>query len=226
MNRTYVQPVCSPTRSAFMSGRFPIHTGLQHEVIRPPQPYGLPLNITTIAQHLQSAGYSTHAIGKWHLGFCNTKYTPTERGFDSHFGYYVGAEDYYTHRRSDSVPNKAINATKPELEVDGLDFRNNTDLVLNMNGTYSTIAFALEAQRIVSQHNPQQPLYLYLPFQAVHAPLEVPQRYIDMYLHIQDQKRRTFAGMVTAMDEAIGNITATFQKHGLWENTLMIFTVL
>ena len=207
LNRSYVQPLCSPTRSTFMSGRFPIHTGLQHSVVRPNQPYGLPLNITTIADHLKTAGYATHIVGKWHLGFCNLSYTPLHRGFDSHFGYYVGAEDYYTHRRDD-----------------GLDFRRNTAVVSNMTGVYSTYAFSAEAERIVSEHDSSQPLYLYLPFQAVHEPLEAPQRFVDMYAHVKDKKRRVFSAMVTAMDEAIGNVTNALKNRSMWNDTLMVFT--
>ncbi|XP_065187652.1 arylsulfatase J-like isoform X2 [Sycon ciliatum] len=226
LNHTYVQPVCSPTRSCFMSGRFPFHTGLQHSVIQPERAYGLNLSITTTAQQLKSLGYSTHIIGKWHLGFCNKEYTPTQRGFDSFFGYYLGAEDYYTHRRSGSVPS---NSQNKNVNIDGLDFHRDTadsySNVVNDNGTYSAYAFAAEAINIAKGHNATSgPLYLYLPFQSVHGPLQAPQRFVDMYSHIKDKKRRTFSAMVTAMDEAIGNITQTYKDQGLWENTMMIFT--
>ena len=198
-----------------MSGRYPYHTGLQRGVIRPPQPYGLPLNITTIAQRLNTAGYSTHAIGKWHLGFCNWSYTPTERGFDSFFGYYEGAEDYYTHRRGYTIS---------KTNLDGLDFRRNRDVVTNMNGSYSTEAFAAEAVSVINQHNKSTPMYMYLPFQAVHAPLQAPQRFVDMYKEIKNKSRQMKAAMVTAMDLAIGNITAALEKAEMWNDTLIVFT--
>ena len=102
----YVQPICTPTRSQLMSGRyqvflkffitfitllyhclhFQIHTGLQHGVIHPLIPNCLPLNDVTMADKLRELGYATHIVGKWHLGFCKTKCTPTHRGFDSFFG--------------------------------------------------------------------------------------------------------------------------------------------
>eukprot|EP01084_Bolivina_argentea_P120099 212891_1 len=91
LNHYYIQHICSPTRSALMSGLYPIHTGLQHGVIRPTSPYGLPLDITILPQDLKRAGYQTHAIGKWHCGFFTEDYVPTSRGFDSYFGYYLGA---------------------------------------------------------------------------------------------------------------------------------------
>ncbi|KAL5008803.1 hypothetical protein ScPMuIL_014384 [Solemya velum] len=97
LNSSYVQPVCSPSRNCFMSGYYPFHTGLQHAVIHNWQANYLPGNLTTLPQKMKDLGYSTHMIGKWHLGFCDWKYTPTFRGFDSFLGFYSGAEDYYTH---------------------------------------------------------------------------------------------------------------------------------
>ena len=80
----YVQPLCSPTRGTVMTGRYPSHTGVGPNVIRPDHPYGLPGDEVTIAQVMKSAGYATAAVGKWHLGFCDERYTPTFRGFDSY----------------------------------------------------------------------------------------------------------------------------------------------
>ncbi|XP_076089922.1 arylsulfatase I-like [Mytilus galloprovincialis] len=81
-----VQPICSPTRSQLLSGRYQIHTGLQHGVIRPRQANGLPLEIPTIADKMKSAGYATHAADKRHLGFHKEEYFPTNRGFDTFYG--------------------------------------------------------------------------------------------------------------------------------------------
>lgn len=70
---------------------------MQHLVILAPEPWGLPLEETLMPEHLKRHGYSTHAIGKWHLGFHHKEYTPTYRGFDTHFGYWNGYQDYYDH---------------------------------------------------------------------------------------------------------------------------------
>lgn len=72
-------------------------TGMQHLVILEPEPWGLPLNETILPQHLKRNGYATHAVGKWHLGFFRKEYTPTYRGFDTHYGYWQGLQDYYQH---------------------------------------------------------------------------------------------------------------------------------
>jgi len=88
----YTQQLCTPSRAAFMSGRYPARLGLQHAVIAGFQDYGLPLDEVTLADKLKDAGYATHAVGKWHLGAYNFESTPTYRGFDTYFGYYNGAE--------------------------------------------------------------------------------------------------------------------------------------
>lgn len=206
----YVQPICTPTRSQLLSGRYQIHTGLQHGIIWPSQPNGLPLDSPILPQKLKEVGYSTHAVGKWHVGFYKKEYLPTSRGFDSYFGYLTGSEDYYTHHRCYG-------------KMCGMDLRENA-IPANYSGIYSTYLFAQKAADIVQKHDSDQPLFLYLPFQSVHSPLQVPEKYIQPYLHIKDEKRRKYAGMVAAMDEAIGNLTEVFKQKGIWNNTLMVFS--
>ncbi|CAH1786463.1 unnamed protein product [Owenia fusiformis] len=91
-------------------------------------------------------------------------------------------------------------------------------------GKYSASLFASRAQKLIDSHNNSKPLFMYVPFQSVHAPLEVPAKYVDQYAHIKDKNRRTYAGMVTCMDEAIGNITDSLKQKGIWDNTILIFS--
>lgn len=98
LDNYYVQPSCSPSRACFMSGRYPLHTGINNWL--PNVAVGLPLDEVTLADLLKTHGYSTHAIGKWHLGFYNWASTPTFRGFDSFYGFYEGSEDYFKHTTS------------------------------------------------------------------------------------------------------------------------------
>ncbi|XP_067685533.1 arylsulfatase B-like isoform X2 [Haliotis asinina] len=207
LNQSYVQPLCSPSRSAFMSGYYPFKTGLQHMVILNYQPVCLPLNITILPQKLKELGYATHIVGKWHNGFCSWNCTPTYRGFDSFFGYYNAQEDYYTHTTAGF-----------------LDYRNNTSPERTENGTYSTFQFTDVAIDIIQRHDKNQPLFLYLPFQAVHAPIEVPPQYEALYPNVKTEDRRKFCGMVSALDEAVGNITKTLTDSGLMDDTLILFT--
>jgi arylsulfatase A-like enzyme len=95
LSQYYVQPSCSPTRATLMTGRKPVHTGINFWI--PNAAYGLPLNETTLPQVLNARGFKSHAVGKWHLGCHKTAYLPTFRGFDSFYGYYEGSEDYWTH---------------------------------------------------------------------------------------------------------------------------------
>lgn len=222
LNQSYVQPLCTPSRTAFMTGYFPYHVGRQNTYIHHLQPSGVFLNYTFLPEKLKQLGYSTHIIGKWHLGYCNWSYTPTFRGFDSFFGYYLGSEDYYTHETHSSVLNSIKNRVLNEQLF--LDFRNNTKPAKGYGGIYSTQVFSKAATELISKLNPRIPTFLYLPFQAVHSPLEVPQRYQDMYKNIKDVNRRKYSGMVTALDEAIGNITAALKKFGFYGNSIIAFT--
>ncbi|KAK3108902.1 hypothetical protein FSP39_018311 [Pinctada imbricata] len=206
LNKSYVQPVCTPSRNSWMSGYYPFRSGLQHGALLPKQAVCAPLNRTFLPQELKKLDYATHMIGKWHLGFCSWDCTPTYRGFDSFFGYYNGAEDYYSH-----VIQK------------GKDFRADK-IPVEADGEYSAHLYAKKAQKIIQDHNLNHSLFLYLPFQSVHEPIQVPKKYEDMYEHIKNKNRRQYSGMVTAMDEAIGNITQALKDRNMFDDTLILFT--
>lgn len=207
LDNYYVQPLCTPTRSALMTGRYPIHTGLQHDVIHPDNPFGLPLEYSILPQELKKVGYATHLVGKWHLGFFELPYIPVKRGFDTSFGFWDGSEDHYSH------------------SVEGfLDFHDGEDPARDWNRTYAMYAYMQRVERIVKSHDRTQPMFLYMAFQNVHSPVQAPQKYVDKYKFIKDDVRRTYAGMVDILDEAVGNLTRIFQEHGLWNDTLVIFS--
>ncbi|XP_072036042.1 arylsulfatase B-like isoform X2 [Amphiura filiformis] len=216
----YVQPIYTPTRSQLMSGRYQIYTGLQHEIINTPQPHCLPVSLPTLPEKLKQAGYSTHMVGKWHLGFYKKDCLPTRRGFDSYFGYLSGSENYYTHTRSGSMAGFS-----PGKEWNALDLRDGEKKATNYSGKYSTHVFTERVQEVIEQHDLSKPMFLYLAFQAVHSPLQVPKRYMDPYNKtIKHKTRKTFAGMVSCMDEGIGNITQTLHDTGMWNNTVIVFS--
>lgn len=200
----YVQPVCSPTRAALLTGRYPIRHGLQVGVVRPWANYGLPLSEQTIAQGLKSAGYATSVVGKWHLGHSAPDYLPTRRGFDHQYGHYNGAIDYFTHVRDD-----------------GFDWHQ--DDQVNRDEGYSTELIGNEAARLVTKYAGKQPYFLYVPFNAVHSPLQVPEKYLNGLDHLKGQ-RRLYAGLLKAMDESVGKIVDAVDQSGTRSNTLILFS--
>ena len=209
----YVQPICSPSRSQLMSGRYQIHTGLQHYVITPLQPNGLPLDNIILPEQLKNCGYGTHMVGKWHLGFYKEDFLPWKRGFDSYFGYFTGAEDYYTRWRCEDG-----------VKYCGYDMDSEKGPTNETYGTYSANLFVEKAREAIDMHNKSNPLFLYVAFQSVHSPLEAPEHYIKPFSYIKDLNRRNYGGMVAALDEAVKNITDHLKSAGIWDNTLLVFT--
>lgn len=201
----YVQPVCSPTRAALLTGRYPMRHGLQVGVVRPWAQYGLPLEERTLAQALRAAGYFTAIIGKWHLGHFQRDYLPTKRGFDHQYGHYNGALDYFTHTRDG-----------------GFDWHRN-DKACNDEG-YATNLLGDEAVRVIAKHDRKTPMFLYMPFNAPHTPLQALPEHLKLYDHVNDKTRRTYSAMVHAVDVQIGRIIATLEKQGMLENTIIIFS--
>ncbi|NWI44286.1 ARSI Arylsulfatase, partial [Picathartes gymnocephalus] len=208
----YIQPICTPSRSQLITGRYQIHTGLQHSIIRPRQPNCLPLNQVTLPQKLQEAGYSTHMVGKWHLGFYKKECLPTRRGFDTFLGSLTGNVDYYTYDNCDGPG------------VCGYDLHEGEDVAWDQSGKYSTFLYAQRVSKILASHSPKEPIFIYVAFQAVHTPLQSPKEYIYRYRSMGNVARRKYAAMVTCMDEAVKNITWALKKYGYYDNSVIVFS--
>ena len=158
----YVQPTCSPTRSSIMTGMYSWKTGLQFRgTISPATTEHIPFEMPTMAELLSKAGYATHALGKWHLGYASHNMTPTGRGFDSHFGYYQGQETYYTHH-----------FWFEDLVAEGFDFWLDGDVHWDAVDRYSTQLYVQRIESLLSAHqNQTQPMFMYMAFQTVHIPV-------------------------------------------------------
>ena len=199
----YVQPVCSPTRSTLLTGRYPTHTGV-YTIVSPGAAWGLPLAERTLADALRSAGYRTALTGKWHLGEFDKAYQPNARGFDHQYGHFFGMLDYYTHER-----------------MNKLDWYRNGE-PLKEEG-YTTHLITKEACKVIESGDKSKPLFLYLPFNGVHSPFQVPDSYLKPYGALKGNRQK-LAGMLAAVDEAIGKIEESLKKAGMLENTLIVFS--
>ncbi len=200
----YVQPMCTPTRAALMTGRYPFRYGLQTAVIPSVSAYGLDTGEWLMPQCLKEAGYTTAIIGKWHLGHADRKYWPKQRGFDYQYGAMIGELDYFTHE-----------------EHGVLDWYRDNQPVREEG--YTTQLIGDDAVNYISQRDSNTPFYLYLTFNAPHTPYQAPKEYTARYPYIADPTRRTYAGMVACLDDEIGRVVAALDKKGLRNNTLIIF---
>jgi arylsulfatase A-like enzyme len=198
-------PYCSPTRAGMLTGRYQQRYG--HEFNPGPATdmtpdVGLPLTETTLATRLRAAGYRTGLVGKWHLGHAEDKFHPLNRGFDEFFGFLGGSHSYL---RS-GMGNAAI-------------FRGREDA---KEAEYLTDAFAREGVAFM-ERNAKQPFFLYWAFNAVHGPLEASDKYLKRFAGIPDEKRRTYAAMQSALDDAVGRGLAKLRDLGLENDTLIFF---
>jgi arylsulfatase A-like enzyme len=212
----HVQPVCSPTRATFMSGRHAIHTGI-YMPFSQATPLRLNLSFTLLPEYLKKCcGYETHMVGKWHLGQNVMKSIPIGRGFDTYLGYWCGAEDYYLHNIK--------GAYDLNDDVAGVGAAAKLRPAAEFNNTYSTPTFTARAVSIIEKYTPDStaPFFLYLPYQNVHWPLEAPQEYVDMYANTTggNHARNYVTAMAKIMDDGIGNVTTALKKQGLFEETL------
>ncbi len=195
-------PVCSPTRAGLTTGRYQQRFG--HEFNTGPAPdgdVGLPLSETTFADRMKAAGYATGMVGKWHLGAA-AKFHPLQRGFGEFFGFLGGAHTYM---------NMAGDRRGTILR--GTGAANEQE--------YLTDAFAREAVAFIGRHE-KEPFFLYLTFNAVHNPLQAPQKYLDRFPNLKGN-RRTYAAMLSAMDDGIGAVLKKLRDAGIEQNTLVFF---
>ncbi|XP_037271361.2 arylsulfatase B [Rhipicephalus microplus] len=219
LQRHYTSPDCTPSRTALMTARYPARTDVGYEVFPPASKDTLSLRFELLPQWLKRLGYSTHMVGKWHLGYKSVQHTPTWRGFDTFLGYYNGDIFYFNH-------------TIREEQHCGLDLWRNvghsTQSATDLNGTYSTHLFNDEAKRIIAEHDVKKPLFLHICHEAGHTvcdncTAEAPKENVDNFAYISNYNRSALAGAIEVMDQSVGEVLAALQSRGMLADSIVIF---
>ena len=207
-NGYVVHPFCGPSRAGLMTGRYPARFGMEYNVAYAPldERHGLPVEERTMASYLNEAGYHTALVGKWQLGAASA-FHPLNRGFDYFYGFLGGAHDYFRIDLTRSDTNYLpLNENRGATGLDG----------------YLTDALTDRAVSFVKERR-EEPFFLYLAYNAPHAPLQAPEDLVKQYSHIESEDRRLYLAMVDSLDRSVGRVLDALEQSGIRDNTVVFF---
>ncbi|XMO85891.1 sulfatase-like hydrolase/transferase [Algibacter sp. AS12] len=216
-------PFCGPSRAGLLTGRYPHTFGSQFNLPKNSEVSvgeGIPLSEKFMSKMLQESGYHTGAMGKWHLGAV-PGYHPNDRGFDDFYGFLGGGHEYFPrefipkYEKQKAAGVKNIWDYLTPLEHNGKEVTETE---------YITDALSREAVRFVNDASKEdKPFFLYLSYNAPHTPLEAKEEDMKVFENIKDKDRRTYAGMVYAVDRGVGKLVEALKATNQYENTLIVF---
>lgn len=209
--------VCGPSRAGLITGRYQDRFGFSRNPLLAPKDstMGLPSSEETLAGFLKRAGYRTSILGKWHLGAHPSQH-PNQRGFDEFYGFLEGGHRYFP---SEWDLNDISEA---RTQYDGYRTKMLRNDQVVEETEYLTDALSREAVDFIKR-NRTQPFFLYLAYNAPHAPMQATEKYLSRFPNIADEKRRTYAAMVSAVDDGVNQLLNTLEALNIDDNTLVFF---